>query len=288
MRIVTSVASMQRLARRWHNGGGPIALVPTMGYLHPGHIRLVQHARNAVRDRGKVVVSLFVNPTQFGPEEDLENYPRDSPRDRKLCRAAGVDVLFQPSPAQIYPGKDTTAFSTWVVEERLSKRMEGEFRPLHFRGVTTVVTKLFNIVLPDVAVFGAKDYQQVAVVKRLVRDLNFTTKIVVTPTQREPDGLAMSSRNRYLKGHLRTQAAVLSQALKQAKARVRRSKRPLPTPPLKAQLKRLIESQPDAKVDYIEFFHPDTLQPLRKVQRGVHLALAARIGQTRLIDNARL
>ena len=237
---------------------------------------------------GKVVVSIYVNPTQFGPQEDFSRYPRDLARDAGLCREAGVDVIFAPDDEQMYPRGGGADFSTFVVEESLSRGMEGKSRPTHFRGVTTVVAKLFNIVQPDLAVFGAKDYQQAAVVKRMVRDLNFPLKIVVAPTLREADGLAMSSRNKYLVGDLRAQALVLWRSLQKARAAVRKAARPLPAARLKAELKRFIERAPAARLDYVEFFDPDTLAPVPKVTRGTHMALAVFIGKTRLIDNARL
>ena len=277
---------MQRLARRWRQRGSRIGFVPTMGYLHEGHIGLVRRARQAVGRGGRVVVSIYVNPAQFGPQEDLKKYPRDLRRDKELCRAAGVDAVFAPGDAGMYPAGDAEAFSTWVSEERLSREMEGRSRPTHFRGVTTVVAKLFNLVLPDVALFGAKDWQQAAVVRRMVRDLNFPVKMIVAPTRREPDGLAMSSRNKYLVGDLRGQAAVLWQAIRKALATVCAAERPVEAARLKAELKRFIEQQPDARVDYIEFFHPETLQTVGKVGRGTHLALAVFVGKTRLIDNA--
>ena len=195
MRTVTSPRFMQRLARQWRGRGVRIAFVPTMGYLHDGHMSLVRRARRLVGPGGKVVVSIYVNPTQFGPQEDFARYPRDFPRDGRLCRQAGVDVMFLPTDATMYPGRARGLYSTFVVEEALSRPMEGAARPTHFRGVTTVVAKLFNLVQPDLAVFGAKDYQQAAVIQRMVRDLNFPLKIVVAPTLREADGLAMSSRN---------------------------------------------------------------------------------------------
>ena len=217
MQIVSSIATMQRLAKKWQSEGVRIGFVPTMGYLHAGHLSLAKRARQAVGKSGKVVVSIYVNPTQFAPTEDLSKYPRDLKRDLKFCREAGVDVVFTPSDAEMYPGGGGTdilpvnspqrytskmpvplPFSTYVVEEKLSRTMEGASRPTHFRGVTTVVAKLFNIVLPDMAVFGQKDFQQAAVIQRMVVDLNFPVKIIVAPTLRERDGLAMSSRNKYL------------------------------------------------------------------------------------------
>ena len=288
MRTVSSVAAMQRLARQWRGENIRVGFVPTMGYLHAGHISLVRRARQLVGPRGLVVVSIYVNPTQFAPTEDFSRYPRDPDRDKKLCRAAGVDFIFFPNDAEMYPGKSAGLYSTYVVEENLSRVMEGASRPVHFRGVTTVVAKLFNLVLPDVAVFGAKDFQQAAIIRRMTRDLNFPVRIVVAPTLREPDGLAMSSRNKYLTGDLRGQAVALWRAMQQARMAVRAAKEPLDAARLKRQLRRIIEEQPDARVDYIEFFEPDTLQKVAKAGRGAHLALAVFVGKTRLIDNCSL
>lgn len=279
---------MQRLGRGWQRTGVRVGLVPTMGYLHAGHLSLVQRARRLVGPRGKVVVSIYVNPTQFGPTEDFSRYPRDLARDASLCRAEGVDVIFAPNSKQMYPCGGGADFSTYVAEESLARLMEGKSRPTHFRGVTTVVAKLFNLVQPEVAVFGAKDYQQAAIVKRMVRDLNFPLKIVVAPILREADGLAMSSRNKYLTGDLRAQAVVLWLALQRARAAAREAARPIPAARLKAELKRFIERAPAARLDYVEFFEPETLAPVSKVTGGVQMALAAFVGKTRLIDNTRL
>ena len=279
---------MQRLGRSWQRAGVRVGFVPTMGYLHAGHLSLVHRARRLVGPRGQVVVSIYVNPTQFGPQEDLSRYPRDMARDARLCRQASVDVIFAPDDEQMYPRGGASGFSTFVVEEGLSRGMEGKSRPTHFRGVTTVVAKLFNIVQPELAVFGAKDFQQAAIVKRMVRDLNFPLKIVVAPIQREADGLALSSRNKYLAGELRAQALVLRHSLGKAQAEVRKASRPVPATRLKAELKRFIERAPAARLDYVEFFDTDTLVAAPNVTRGTHMALAVYIGKTRLIDNARL
>jgi pantoate--beta-alanine ligase len=287
MQIVSSIAAMQRLAKKWQRVGTCIGFVPTMGYLHEGHLSLVKRARQAAGKSGKVVVSIYVNPTQFGPKEDLSKYPRDLKRDLKLLRELNVDVVFTPSDAEMYPSKSENKFSTYVAEEKLSQTMEGVSRPTHFRGVTTVVAKLFNIVLPDAAVFGQKDFQQAAIIKSMVADLNFPVKIIVAPTLREKDGLAMSSRNKYLTGDLRRQATVLWSAIQTAQVAVRKSKS-ISAAKLKADLKKLIESEPDAKLDYVEFFEMETLSPVSKVTRGTHMALAVFIGKTRLIDNERL
>src|SRR5690242_2180890 len=198
MRIVRKIGPMQRLALDSQRRGGKIGFVPTMGCLHAGHLSLVQHDRDEVGAEGSVVVSIYVNPTQFGANEDFSKYPRDLARDAQLCRQAGVDVIFAPTDAEMYPSGPDRAFSTYVVEERLARVMEGAARPTHFRGVTTVVAKLFNLVRPDVAVFGQKDWQQATIVQRMVRDLDFPIKVMIAPTVREADGLAMSSRNQYL------------------------------------------------------------------------------------------
>ena len=278
---------MQRLALKWRRAGLHIGFVPTMGYLHEGHLSLVRRARQLVGPKGAVVVSIFVNPTQFGPTEDFSRYPRDLRRDLKLCRDAGVDAVFAPTNQGMYPaGK--AGFSTFVVEEALSKTMEGASRPTHFRGVTTVVAKLFNIVQPDVAVFGAKDCQQAAIVRRMVRDLNLPLRVVVAPTFREPDGLAMSSRNKYLEGDQRRQATVLSRALKQMRSMVLASVRPVPAARLRQLVRKQVQREPDARLDYVEFFDPETLAPVTKLSRGAHAALAVFVGKTRLIDNMRM
>jgi pantoate--beta-alanine ligase len=286
MRVVSSITAMQSTARRWRRSGARIGFVPTMGYLHAGHISLVKRARQAVGSQGRVVVSVYVNPAQFGPKEDFTKYPRDLKRDLKLCRAAGADVVFTPTDAAMYAGKAEGRYSTCVVEETLSLGMEGSSRPTHFRGVTTVVAKLFNCVLPDVAVFGAKDWQQAAVIRRMTDDLNFPIKIVVAPTLRERDGLAMSSRNKYLNPEQRAQAAVLSQCLKEAKALVKRA--PQSAARLTGQLAKLVGSKSEARLDYIQFFDGETLIPVKKVRPGTHMALAVFFGKTRLIDNGRM
>ncbi len=296
---------MQRLAGHWRRRGNRVGLVPTMGYLHEGHLSLMRVARRRVGLAGKVVVSIYVNPTQFGPKEDLSRYPRDLKRDLQLCRAEGVDVVFAPGDAEMYPGDSGTgvppvraqkkltgetpvplAFSTYVVEEKLSATLEGASRPGHFRGVTTVVAKLFNIVRPDVAVFGAKDWQQAAIVKRMVADLNFPLQLIVAPTVRERDGLALSSRNRFLDAGQRRQATILHRSIQRARAAVK--SQPQSAARLKADLKKFIAGASQARLDYVEFFDPETLSPTRKVSRGTHLALAVFFGKTRLIDNGTL
>jgi len=277
---------MQKLALRWKRAGVKVGFVPTMGYLHAGHISLVHEARKRVGKNGIVVVSIYVNPTQFAPTEDLAKYPRDLKRDLKLCRAASADVVFTPGDAEMYAGKAEGRYSTYVVEEILARSMEGASRPTHFRGVTTVVAKLFNLVLPDISVFGQKDFQQAAIIQRMVADLNFPVKITVAPTLRERDGLAMSSRNRYLDPEQRAQATILFHALQAAKQAVKQ--KPVSATRLKADLKEFITAAPLGRLDYVEFFDPETLEPVTQVKPGTQMALAVFFGKTRLIDNAAL
>ena len=286
MRIVSRAAAMQKIALQWKRAAIKIGFVPTMGYLHAGHLSLVRAARKRVGKKGKVVVSIYVNPTQFAPTEDLSKYPRDLKRDLRLCREAGADVVFTPSDAEMYPGKVDGNYSTYVIEENLGGVMEGASRPTHFRGVTTIVAKLFNIVLPDVSVFGQKDFQQAAIIQRMTQDLNFPVKIIVAQTLREHDGLAMSSRNKYLDAEQRAQAVILFHALQAAKVAV--AKKAVPAARLKKDLAEFITAAPLARLDYVEFFGPETLQPVAEVKRGAHMALAVYFGKTRLIDNARL
>jgi pantoate--beta-alanine ligase len=288
MKVIKDIAAMQRFALKAKREGKKIGFVPTMGFLHEGHLSLIRKARQLCKKDGIVVVSIYVNPTQFGPNEDFSKYPRNLERDLKLCKSAGADVVFTPTDDEMYPGKSQGLYSVYVVEEELSKTMEGASRPGHFRGVTTVVAKLFNIVQPDVAIFGEKDYQQAAIIRRMTENLNFPVKIIVAPTVREPDGLAMSSRNTYLNENERKQATVLYRAICLAREKVASAKSPLNAADLKAELKSYIEKEPSARLDYVEFFNPDTLKPVEQVKKGDHMALAVFIGTTRLIDNGRL
>lgn len=273
---------MQRQALAWRQSCTPVGFVPTMGFLHEGHLSLVRQARRKVGPDGQVVLSIFVNPTQFAPTEDLDAYPRDEARDLQLCRAEGVDVVFIPEAKDMYP----EGCSTSVVEESLSSQMEAETRPTHFKGVTTVVTKLFNLVQPTVSVFGQKDFQQAAIIRRMTRDLNLPIKIVVAPTVREADGLAMSSRNKYLNPAQREQAVALWKSMQQARKHVREAKEKPPTAAsLRLRMTQFINGHPEAKVDYIAFFDPESLTPVSKVHPGTHVALAVYFGTTRLIDN---
>lgn len=286
MRTIRAIPAMQRSARHWRRAGIKIGFVPTMGFLHAGHLSLIKRARQAVGARGKVVVSIYVNPTQFGPSEDFSRYPRDLKRDLQLCRDAGADAVFTPSDTAMYPGKADGLYSTYVVEEGLSGTMEGASRPTHFKGVTTIVAKLFNIVQPDAAVFGQKDFQQAAIIKRMTRDLNFPVKIIVAPTMREPDGLAMSSRNKYLDPEQRKQATVLYRTLQRARSLV--AGKSISAAKLKSDLAKMIAKAHLARLDYVEVFDPETLDPLKQAAPGAHIALAVFFGKTRLIDNGRL
>jgi pantoate--beta-alanine ligase len=275
MRVVRSVAAMQRIAcdlkRR-----GRIGFVPTMGYLHEGHLGLVRAAR---RQSDFVVVSIFVNPMQFGPKEDFRRYPRDFGRDRRLLQSAGADFIFYPAVRDMYP----EGFATFVDVERLGEGLCGKSRPGHFRGVATVVTKLFNAVLPDVAVFGAKDAQQAFVIRRMVRDLNFRTRIIILPTAREKDGLAMSSRNVYLTPEQRAEAPVLHRSLLLAKRLIGQGERNAAK--VKAAMRRMILRESDGRIDYAEMVDTDELRPVRTIRGETLIALAVFYGKTRLIDN---
>jgi len=253
-------------------------LVPTMGALHAGHLSLMRKARKLAGAAGTVVVSIFVNPAQFGPKEDLSRYPRPFARDCRLCGEAGVDLVFHPGAEEIYPA----GYSTYVDEERVSRVLCGRSRPGHFRGVCTVVLKLFNIVRPDAAVFGEKDYQQVAVIRRMARDLNLSLRIVSAPTVREADGLAMSSRNAYLSAQERAQAPVIRRAL--LLARDVHYERP---GELVRLVRREIATARLAKIDYVETLDADTLEKPAAATRELLIACAVYFGRTRLIDNVR-
>jgi len=255
---------------------GAFGLVPTMGALHAGHLSLVRRAKAECEHVG---VSIFVNPTQFGPSEDLSKYPRDLDRDLKLLEPLGVEVVWTPTPEDVYP----PGFQTWVNVENVSTPLEGAHRPGHFRGVTTVVAKLFNAFTPDKVYFGQKDAQQVVVIKRLARDLNFPLEIVVCPTLREPDGLAMSSRNVYLNPEERRAATVLYRALSAAKKEFDSGERDAEL--LRSILSSTIAAEPLAREEYVSAADPETLAELERIENQVLLSLAVRIGKTRLIDN---
>lgn len=277
MQTITLVSEMQTLAEDLRSKGQIVGLVPTMGALHEGHLSLIKQAAERA---DTVVVSIFVNPTQFGPSEDFAKYPRDLERDLKLCEEAGADVLFAPAVEEIYP----KGFSTYITEEFVAKPLEGTSRPSHFRGVTTIVAKLFNIVRPDLAVFGQKDAQQVAVISKMVKDLHFTVDIVVAPTLREPEGLAMSSRNRYLSTTQRQEALAIYQALMFAKDMVERGERR--SDRLIAEAIHILSQRRRVRVIYIAVVDRNTFEPVREVVSGTTLlAIAAWVDEVRLIDN---
>ncbi|HEX7541389.1 MAG TPA: pantoate--beta-alanine ligase [Anaerolineales bacterium] len=273
MKIVTTLPEL-RTARR--TLPGPVGFVPTMGFLHAGHISLAQAARVECTS---VAASIFVNPTQFGPNEDLARYPRDLLRDLALLEAAGVDLVWTPTVEVMYP----PGFQTWVEVEGLTRRLEGETRPGHFRGVTTVVAKLFNAVAPDKAYFGQKDAQQAAVVRRMTKDLDFPVEIVVCPTLREVDGLAMSSRNTYLNPAERQAALVLFRALSAAKSAYDFGERGAEK--LCARVREAVAAEPLARLQYVSCADYDTLEELETVRGKALISMAVFVGKTRLIDN---
>jgi pantoate--beta-alanine ligase len=276
MEIIRDIGAMQGVALAAGRSGRRIGLVPTMGFLHEGHLSLVRLARTRC---DVLVVSLFVNPTQFGPAEDLDDYPRDFARDSRLCEAERVDVLFCPDSAAVYP----PGYSTYVRETVLSKPLCGASRPDHFRGVATVVAKLFNIVRPDVAVFGRKDAQQCRVIERLVADLNMPVELLMGPIVREPDGLAMSSRNRYLSATERQDAVCLYHAVRKAETLYGDGERNAAK--ILEAMNATLAAVPTAQVEYAEVVDYDTLRPVSRIDRPTLVAVAVRIGTARLIDN---
>jgi len=279
MEIIQDLKIMQNWADTQRRAGRTIALVPTMGFFHSGHLNLMNHGRE-MADR--VVVSLFVNPLQFGAGEDFEKYPRDFERDRQLAEAAGVDLLFTPRHEDLYPED----YQTYVSVERVIQGLCGVSRPGHFRGVATVVCKLFQLVKPHKAIFGLKDYQQVVTIKQMVRDLNMDLEVIGRPTVREADGLAMSSRNVYLSAEDRLAALSLSQSLSAAQKRCREGEREAGS--ILAEVIRILTRHPGNQIDYAQIVHPQTLKELETINpRGI-LALAVRVGKTRLIDNCLL
>ena len=273
---LSSIADLRRWVRDERAAGRRIALVPTMGFLHEGHLRLVDEAR---RHADRVIMSIFVNPLQFGPAEDLDRYPRDLPRDRALAEARGTDALFVPTVSVMYPPGSEIR----VVPGETAARWEGAARPGHFEGVLTVVAKLFHLVEPDVACFGRKDIQQATLVCQMVRDLDWRLDIVVVPTVREPDGLALSSRNAYLDADHRTRAVVLSAALRAAHDAFRSGERSAAV--LLGTVRRVLATEPAVKPEYVAVVEPVTLAPVETVGADTVVALAVRLGRTRLIDN---
>lgn len=276
MEVFSTIVDVRHALREERRRGRSVAFVPTMGYLHEGHVALMREGRKRANI---LVVSIFVNPTQFGPSEDLDAYPRDLESDLAKCRGVGAHVVFTPTPAEMYQGTPRTT----VTVEGLTQGLCGRSRPTHFQGVTTVVTKLFNIVQPDVAIFGEKDYQQLAVLRQMARDLNTPVEIIGAPTVREPDGLAMSSRNAYLSPDQRQQATVLIRSLRQVHALVAQGEQDVGV--LDREVRGLLDQEPDARLDYLSFVHPDTLEPVDTVSAPTRVAMAVFLGPTRLIDN---
>lgn len=276
MELVTTVEEVRSRVKQWKKEGLTVGLVPTMGYLHDGHKSLIDRA---VKENDRVVVSDFVNPTQFGENEDLGSYPRDIERDSKLCEEAGAALIFYPAPEEMY----APDYCTFVDMNKLTDVLCGKTRPIHFSGVCSVVSKLFNIVTPDRAYFGQKDAQQLAVIRRMVRDLNFDIEIVGCPIVREPDGLALSSRNTYLNTEERKAALVLSQALKLGKDMMESGETDAVR--IRKAMVEHIEKEPLARIDYVEIVDADSLESVQKIENKVLTAMAVYIGNTRLIDN---
>jgi pantoate--beta-alanine ligase len=271
MQVIKTISEMRNLRRQLTE---PVGFVPTMGYFHEGHLSLVRQAR---KENPSVVVSIFVNPTQFGPSEDFRDYPRDLRRDLELLQ--NVDIAFVPSEKEMYP----SGFSSWIDVERITQRLEGASRPGHFRGVTTICAKLFNIIQPTRAYFGQKDAQQAVVIKKMVSDLNMNLEIIVVPTVRESDGLAMSSRNIYLDAEERQAAIVLFEALSLARHLWQSGEKD--TDKIRHQMTSLIQKEPLARIDYVSIADANTLEELDVIDRPALASLAVRIGKTRLIDN---
>jgi len=277
MEIIASPVEMQRWSETARRRGETLAFVPTMGFLHEGHLTLMREGRKRAT---RLASSLFVNPTQFGPHEDFSRYPRNFDRDCEMMRTVPVDVLFAPEPEVMFPAGS----QTWIEATEVTKGLCWDHRPGHFRGVTTVVAKLFNIVKPHLALFGEKDFQQLRAIQRMVIDLNFDLEIVPVPTVREPDGLAMSSRNAYLSPQERQSALALSRALRVAGECVRECERD--TAQVARAARAVLERTPGVEIEYVAAVNSETLKPMEKLDRAIVVAIAARVGKTRLIDNA--
>jgi pantoate--beta-alanine ligase len=276
MKVIQSPNRMQKICRDLKKKGRTIGFVPTMGYLHEGHLSLM---RVAQKNSDVLVVSLFVNPTQFGPKEDFKKYPRNLRRDKRLLKELGCNYLFYPQLRDVYPER----YETYIEVGKSTKDLEGACRPGHFKGVTTIVAKLFNIVMPDIAVFGQKDFQQAHVLKMMVKDLNFPVKILVAPTIREKSGLALSSRNSYLSDEERKEALSLYQSLNLAGKLIKAGERDSGI--IKEKMKKLIQKEPETRIDYIAINDSETLEPIKKIRGNIVISLAVKIGNTRLIDN---
>lgn len=285
MKVAKTIKSVRKLVKAARRKGKIIGFVPTMGALHIGHISLIKKAK---QQTDFVVVSIFVNPTQFGPSEDFKKYPRPIKKDLAICRKAGVDVVFAPAAEQMYPapgkgGMYPRENLTWVNVEKLTEQLCGRFRPGHFRGVATVCAKLFNIVAPDVAFFGQKDAQQTIVIKRMVADLNMPLKIVVCPTVRQADGLAVSSRNQYLTKQQKKDATYIYRALKKSESLIKQGTKRSKT--IIGEMKKILKQMSSIEIEYISIVDAETLQGLDKITGMVLIAVAVKIGYTRLIDN---
>lgn len=276
MKIVSTVSETRDIIKEWKRNGLKVGLVPTMGYLHEGHLSLI---KKAVSENDRVAVSVFVNPTQFGPGEDYETYPRDINKDAALCESAGADIIFHPEASEMYPDGSYT----YVNMTGLTDALCGKSRPTHFQGVCTVVSKLFNIITPDNAYFGEKDAQQLAVIKRMVKDLNFDINIVGCPIIREEDGLAKSSRNTYLNKDERQAALILKEAIFCGKSLVENGEKDASV--IVGKMKDIINSEPLARIDYVELVDMNTMKNISAIQGEVLCAIAVYIGKTRLIDN---
>lgn len=274
MKIITEISELRKMIKQWKKEGKTIGLVPTMGFLHEGHASLLKRCR---KENDIAVTSNFVNPIQFGPNEDLKTYPRDFKRDCELCREIGIDVVFHPEPEEMYNN-----LCTFVDINLLSDTLCGKSRPSHFKGVCTVVSKLFNIVSPDKAYFGEKDAQQLAIIRKMTEDLNFDIEIVGCPIIREKDGLAKSSRNTYLSPEERKAALCLSRAIEKGKQIISAGKR---AEDILKEMTAVIEQEPLAKIDYVSMVGLDDMQPVETVNKNVLIAMAVFIGKTRLIDN---
>ncbi len=278
--LITDISKMKEVIKGEKSRGKTVGFVPTMGYLHKGHVSLIRCSK---KDNDITVVSIFVNPIQFGKNEDLDKYPRDLERDYYICKEEGVDYVFYPSYEEMYP----EGYSTYVEVEDLTEGLCGAFRSGHFKGVTTVVNKLFNIVNPDRAYFGKKDYQQFKVIQKMVKDLNMDVEVIGCPLVREEDGLAMSSRNKYLSDEERKSALSLSKALFYGKELFEKGEKNPDV--IKEEMKKIILSHPEVKkIQYIEIVHPETLKPKKILEKGDIIALAVYVGDTRLIDNIQL
>lgn len=279
MRVIRNISQMRQFSENIRTQGKRIAFVPTMGFLHKGHLSLIDYGR---KNAHVLIISVFVNPTQFGEGEDLQQYPRDLGRDCKLARKAGVDVVFVPEVSEMYP-KD---FQTYVTVESLSQLLCGAFRPGYFRGVTTVVAKLFNIIRPHIAIFGKKDFQQWVIIRKMVEDLKFDIEVIGLPTLREHDGLAMSSRNGYLTKKERASALSLYQSLNMAEAMVASGEKDASQ--IVCKIKDFILSKPYTKIEYVKICSPDTLKDIETLEDKALLAMAVKVGRARLVDNALL